>query len=167
MNETQANMKGRDKELAELQEMYQSMLKQNKPQVALLMGEAGFGKWTVAVSFASKTSGASAHVITSSNLTQPIPYNAWHEFFQSCNLSQETVKQVLETKLEDPNLIPLLNDIGFAFKHNKVTKNLEGSERSFELKGVMVSWIEAVAQQKPLLIVMKDGQFLDNESVES
>jgi hypothetical protein len=157
------DMFAHEEEIRGLRDAFNTCATQNQSRVAVLSGEA---QWTVVPAFLSTLTATDRNRVHILSCRPTVPYAVWIEFFQLSQLTFDTVATLLENRC-DAQLLPLLADVGFSVKANKVTRQLDATERAIALEQLLVLLVQSlVTAHQPLVIVFKDAHWMDNDSLD-
>jgi class 3 adenylate cyclase len=167
---------GRTAELAKIDQAFDSVLA-GQPRVICLEGEAGIGKSCLAGAVIRRTreKGLVGLIGNGDALEQQTPYNAWREIFRSYfdleNVTDSSGQQVrvLERLVEiAPELrdrVALLNDLlGLGLPESSLTNSFVPKLRQASLTALLVELLTLWANERPLVLVLEDAQWLDSLS---
>ena len=145
-------------------------------QIGMVAGEAGVGKSHLVTTFTNSLASSNIRIAISTNDTNDpgIAYSTWRQLFASLlglatrdAIKIETIQAALvNTKFADDVRLPLLGDLlGRPLPENATTDAFEPEVRRDTLTALVIEMIQAWAEEKPLLLIMDDVQWLDTISL--
>ena len=152
-------------------------LQNNKHHVSFIEGEAGMGKTRLVeeLAYILRESNIVGLIGAGLSIEQQTPYRAWREIIssyfhvknvQDISKRQEIVQNVVRqvAPKEMPRL-PLLNNIlNLNFPETNFTKQLDIKLKHQNLTHFLAELFKVWMQERPLVLVIEDVHWLDNES---
>ncbi len=167
---------GRDKELKHCQQLLQELVKQ-EGKILLIKGEAGIGKSVFLDTCIHQSFLNGYQTLTSVGqvIEKNTPYFIWRtlliqlfEIEDTQNIVewrthiQQKVEQLIPQQI---NRLPLLNDLlPINFPENKLTQSLQATLRHENLFIFFNNLFQALARNKPLVLVIDNAQWMDKAS---
>lgn len=169
---------GRDKELLQLQQLFEEVLHGNK-NVVFVKGNPGSGKTSLIANFISKIDENNVSIIAGKfdQLKRPIPYSP------ILNGLKNLVKQIISKGEEEINywnkrilnnlndntsyLMEILPELRWIIGEQKATQRLNSHEEQNRLLLAFCMLFECIStQNKPLIFFIDDVQWADRASIE-
>lgn len=173
---------GRHEERSLLIGHLQTLLRAASRQVVIIEGEAGIGKSRLVEELLRQANLLSVFSLVGGgdSIEKSTPYHAWRPVlsqFLGLDLSAdlETRRQQVWEKLsrlgqkEDSkrilSLAPLLNAVlPLEFPENDITSQISGEVRAANTRELLVTLLQAAADDAPLLLVLEDAHWFDSAS---
>ena len=162
---------GRAEILNRLQEGLNALM-QGRGGILRLEGEAGMGKSYLAAHFSrtAKARGARVLLGVSQSVTQGTPYLPWRQIFQHLLASGEGGEIDLQALGEaNPDWalrLPLLGDLlALPIPDNPATASMDSDLRRKTLFSLLVEIVQRRARNEPLLFILENAHWLDENSL--
>lgn len=174
---------GRISERTTMVDRLQALLRGVPRNNLVIEGIAGIGKSRLVEEFLHQAKNLGIRTLMGSGdaIEKSTPYHAWRPVFSQLfnldsfpnqeNRRDHVGKLVDSIFREHPQserllgLIPLLNAIvHLDFPENEITQQLDGEVRAANTRELLIQILNAFAHEKPMGVVIEDGQWLDSSS---
>ncbi len=154
---------GRQRELATLTAMVESLAQSRRGGVILIEGDAGIGKTRLLGEL--HTAARAAGILTCTGVGNPIdsaPYGVWRAIFGAL-IPTDGLSEILGADLDA--LAPLLRAVlHIDLPDTPITAQMSGQVRADNTRDLLVRLLARVARGSPLVISIEDAQWLDASS---
>lgn len=173
-----STMVGRKRELNEMLDGWQRA-RQGQGQLVYISGEPGIGKSTLTQAFAQNVSGTEQHrlVIQGSPyhqssafhplvslLLKQIPYRSDKSETEQSDYLRTLINEQCPSIYQSMEIILELMSMPYAETSSNIT--MAPAEKRARFKSALIEWVWAMAQTRPVSLLVEDAHYLDPSTVE-